>query len=137
MKNHPPSPSIKGFNSIKGSVILDISSLKLETSTSKFLVMNLCIFISTWLSRCILKTAALGMKAKFRELERLHLKIIKERSHLKFNEVCLNNDLLPIYTNIYIYIYIYIYTPTVGCDWNTGEWIITGDYWWTNWFQIH
>ena len=33
---------------------------------------------------------ALGMKAKFRELERFHLKIIKERSHLKINEVCLN-----------------------------------------------
>ena len=72
--------------------------------------MNLCIFISTWLSRCILKTAPLGMKAKFRELERLHLKIIKERSHLKFNEVCLNNALLPNYTNIYIYI-----TPELRC----------------------
>ena len=72
-----------------------MSKVKLETLTSKFLVMNLCIFIGTWLSRCILKTAPLRMKAKFRELERLHLKIIKERSHLKFNEV-------------YIYIYLYI-----------------------------
>ena len=35
--------------------------------------------------------------------------IIKEKSYLIFNETCLRNDLLPVYTNIYIYMDIYIY----------------------------
>ena len=46
----------------------------------------------------MLKTVPDGMKAKFRELEKLYLKIVKERSHRTFNEVCLK---------VYIYIYIY------------------------------
>ena len=85
--------------------------------------MNLCIIISKWLYRCILKTAGYGMKAKFRELGRLYLKIVKERSHLKCNEVRLNNDAARLHnyinththicvcthTHTYVYIYIYIY----------------------------
>ena len=40
----------------------------------------------------------------FLELEKLQLKLISLKSHRTFNETCLNNDLLPTYTNIYMYI---------------------------------
>ena len=36
----------------------------------------------------------------FRELEKLQLKLVCLVSHRTFNETCLNNDLLPTYTNI-------------------------------------
>ena len=32
-----------------------------------------------------------------------------------FNEICINEEMLPKYTYIYIYIYIYIYHNGVGC----------------------
>ena len=38
----------------------------------------------------------------------LHLKILKKKQSVVFDQTCLDNDLLPKYT-IYIYIYIYIY----------------------------
>ena len=38
---------------------------------------------------------------KFREIELISLKIV---NHLLFNETCLNNNLLPTYTNVHIYI---------------------------------
>ena len=43
-----------------------------------------------------------------RRLERLHLKILKKKQFVVFNQTCLDNELPPKYT-IYIYIYIYIY----------------------------
>ena len=48
----------------------------------------------------ILNTASQVELTKFRELERLSKKVIKESSHLSFNETCINNELLPTYTNI-------------------------------------
>ena len=39
-----------------------------------------------------------------RRLERLHVKILKERQFVVINRTCRDNNLLPIY--IYIYIYI-------------------------------
>ena len=41
-------------------------------------------------------------KSKY-SIERISLKIIKLSCHLSFNETCLNNNLLPTYTNIYIH----------------------------------
>ena len=52
-----------------------------------------------------MRTTSDEIKEKFRELEKCKLKIIKEKSHLIFNETCLRNDLLPVCTNIYIYSY--------------------------------
>ena len=73
---------------------------------NKVFKMDYSVFISRWLSNCVLRTTSDEIKAKFRELENCKLKIIKEKSHLIFNETYLRNDLLPVYTNIYIYIYI-------------------------------
>ena len=69
--------------------------------------MKLNILLSRWLSRCILRVTSEKIKLKFRQLEKCKLKNIKEKSHLVFNETCLNNNLLPVYTNIYIYIYMF------------------------------
>ena len=64
--------------------------------------MDIDIFISQWLSRIILKVSQVDIKHKYRELEKITIKIIKDESHLAFNLACLQNNLLPIYTNIYI-----------------------------------
>ena len=50
------------------------------------------------------KISSADVKRMFRELEKLHLKLVSLKSHRTFNETSLNNDLLPTYTNIYIYI---------------------------------
>ena len=67
--------------------------------------MELNICLSRWLSRCILKVTFENIKLKFRELEKYKIKNLRDKSHLIFNETCLNNDRLPVHTNIYIYIY--------------------------------
>ena len=69
--------------------------------------MKLNILLGRWLSRCMLRVTNEEIKLKFRQLEKYKLKNLKAKSHLVFNETCLNNNLLPVY--IYIYIYIYIY----------------------------
>ena len=68
-----------------------------------------CITVKTlakWLSFCILRTSSPELKKAFREAERLQERIIKLKTHLKFNKTCLINNLLPTYTNIHICIYI-------------------------------
>ena len=62
-----------------------------------------------WLSRTVFKTSSNDVKRMFRDLEKLNLKLVSLESHRTFNETCINNDLLPTYTNIYIYI-----SPTVA-----------------------
>ena len=48
------------------------------------------------------------VKIKFRNLEKISLKYSASKAHRQFNITCINNKLLPIYTNIYIYnVYIY------------------------------
>ena len=64
--------------------------------------------ITFWLSKVILKISDLNIKNKFRKLERISLKIAAVKSHLMFNETCLNNNLLPKYTNIYVYMLVNI-----------------------------
>ena len=46
-------------------------------------------------------------KRKIRTLEKLRKKEINTRYSELFNKTCLNENLLPTYTNIYIYIYIF------------------------------
>ena len=53
--------------------------------------------LTKWLSFCILRTSSPELKRAFREAEKLQEKIIKLKTHLKFNKTCL----------IYIYVYIY------------------------------
>jgi len=52
-----------------------------------------------WLSLTILRSSNRPTLVLFRELERINIKLEKARSHLSFNETCLNNKLLPTYTN--------------------------------------
>ena len=47
-------------------------------------------------------------KSRVRHLERLDRKIVNCSYAVKFNKTCINENLLPKYTDIYIYIYIYI-----------------------------
>ena len=54
-------------------------------------------FLSLWLSFVIFRISNEEIKLKFREIERLSLKIVNLSCHLSFNETCLN---------IYIYIHI-------------------------------
>ena len=42
-----------------------------------------------------------------RNIENIEKKLINCQLAAVFNETCLNEDILPIYTNIYIYIYVY------------------------------
>ena len=60
-------------------------------------------FLSLWLSFVILRISNEEIKLKFRKIERISLKIVHLSCHLSFNETCLDNSLLPQYTNIYIY----------------------------------
>ena len=60
----------------------------------------------SWMSFVILRISSAGTKFKFREVEKVALKICLLNSPLSFNETCLNNKLLPTFTYIYIYIHI-------------------------------
>ena len=44
-----------------------------------------------------------------REFERIQKKICRHKMSIMFNEICINEEMLPKYTHTYIYIYIYIY----------------------------
>lgn len=48
-------------------------------------------------------------KALIRSIEKVNKKLIDNKYSLVFNTTCINENLLPKYTNIYIYILIYIY----------------------------
>ena len=41
-----------------------------------------------------------------REFERIQKKICRHKMSIMFNEICINEEMLPKYTYIYIYIYI-------------------------------
>jgi len=59
-------------------------------------------FVSAWMSFVILRISLEGTKLKFREVEKVALKIFLLNSHLSLNETCLNNKLLLTFINIYI-----------------------------------
>jgi len=61
------------------------------------IIRNIC---TNWLSFSILRTSHHAIKLKFREIEKISLKIAKTESHLSFNETCVINRLLPTYTNV-------------------------------------
>ena len=42
-----------------------------------------------------------------REFERIQKKICRHKMSIMFNEICINEEMLPKFTYIYIYIYIY------------------------------
>ena len=62
-------------------------------------------FIVIWMSKVILKILPADIKSLFRLIEKNAIKLCTLKSHQAFNSTCLNNNLLPNYTNIYIYIF--------------------------------
>ena len=66
-------------------------------------------FAIYWYSKRVFNTHNNSTKLIFRKLETERRKFTEEKLHQKFNEICLKENLLPTYTNIYIYIIIYIY----------------------------
>ena len=66
-------------------------------------------FVIYWYSKIVFNTLNNSAKRIFRKLETETRKLTAEKLHQKFNEICLKENLLPIYTNIYICIY---YNPT-------------------------
>ena len=65
-------------------------------------------FVLCWYSKIVFNTLNNSTKLIFRMLETETRKLTAKKLHQKFNEICLKENLLPTYTNIYIYIYIYI-----------------------------
>ena len=61
-------------------------------------------FFFFWYSKIVFNTLNNSTKLIFRKLETETRKLTAEKLHQKFNEICLKENLLPIYTNIYIYI---------------------------------
>ena len=59
--------------------------------------------ITLWFSKIVLKIIPNDVKEVFRKYEKEARKLLTAHSHRNFNETCLNNNLLPIYSNIYIY----------------------------------
>ena len=59
-----------------------------------------------------------------REFERIQKKICRHKMSIMFNEICINEEMLPKYTYIYIYIHTFnvlMLTSTgLGGEYNTG-----------------
>ena len=64
--------------------------------------MQLKNIIIKWLSRIVLKNNVIPTNTLhiYRKLERTALRLASARAHISFNETCINNNLLPNYTNI-------------------------------------
>ena len=54
------------------------------------------------------------------KLERILIKLYRQNVSLLFNETCLNEQLLPNYTHIYLFIYLYIARLK---KWKTPLWV--------------
>ena len=67
-----------------------MSECPLESLTVKY--------FSKWLSFTVIKTLQPQQKNWFRKLENSLTKLVKIKNHLKFNETCIKNKLLPTYT---------------------------------------
>ena len=63
-------------------------------------IKNVCII---WLSKIILKIVNRDVAAAFRNIERILVRLTKTRYHLRFNESCIQHELLPTFTNIKLY----------------------------------
>jgi hypothetical protein len=73
---------------------------------------NINVFLTFWLSKVILKISNNNIKLKFREIEKRSIKLLEVKCHRIFNETCINNNLLPTYTNIYIHTWCFKNTGT-------------------------
>ena len=71
-------------------------------------------FIIQWYSRSIFNFQPSEIKQLFRKIETKSKQLIRNNLHEEFNNICLNENLLPIYTNIYTYISCYAITKYIG-----------------------
>ena len=67
---------------------------------SSFNIYNVLI---KWYSKVVLKYSPPDALHAYRNIERNTVKLIKSRAHRSFNETCVNNNLLPNYTNVKLY----------------------------------
>ena len=72
--------------------------------TGKEIKMKIRNFVIFWLFRIALNLVSLGNKATFHKLENFERKKISTELHREFIQICLKENLLPKYTNIYLYI---------------------------------
>ena len=80
-------------------------------------------YIIQWYSRSIFNFQPSEIKQLFRKIETKSKQLITINLHQEFNNICLNENLLPIYTNIYIG-YIYIYRKECNVNQLIGELVI-------------
>ena len=59
-----------------------------------------------WLSLIIFKVASNDVRGVFRKGEDIQLKVVTLMCRRFYNETCLNNEVQPKYTNIYIHLHI-------------------------------
>ena len=71
----------------------------------------------------LLNSIPTDLKSKFRKFENLRTKLINNEWSNIFNEVCLNEQLMPNYTNLSIYVYICIHMiPLISfTTWNDRQ----------------
>ena len=62
-------------------------------------------FIIQWYSRSIFNFQPSEIKQLFRKIETKSKQLITNNLHQEFNNICLNENLLPIYTNINLYVF--------------------------------
>ena len=72
--------------------ILKMDVVRSESSIDKY--------AAKWLSFKIIKFSSLNILNYYRTLEKVSIKKVKLLSHLRFNETCIINNLLPTYTNV-------------------------------------
>ena len=60
-------------------------------------------FIIQWYSRSIFNFQPSEIKQLFRKIEAKSKQLITNNLHQEFNNICLNENLLPIYIYIYIF----------------------------------
>ena len=62
-------------------------------------------FIIQWYSRSIFNFQPFEIKQLFRKIQTKSKQLITNNLHQEFNNICLNENLLPIYTNLFICIF--------------------------------
>ena len=74
-------------------------------------------FIIQWYSRSIFNFQPFEIKQLFRKIETKSKQLITNNPHQEFNNICINENLLPIY-NIYLYMCICMYNALILHSYN-------------------
>ena len=93
-----------GSNNSKGYIYIYIY-IYIYMQISLNIIDILCLHIFFWIRSNQFPQNTIKV---IREFERIQKKICRHKMSIMFNEICINEEMLPKYTYIYIYIYIYI-----------------------------